>query len=90
MPTCSAAEVTATTTLFYAGGEFQIYVSFAGWLPRRNPEGRVGLSNARDKAVTPLNHPLPGLPTKTRLQQVRKVAWATPPPKRPRQYDIEE
>ena len=29
MPTCSAAEVTATTTLFYGGGEFQIYVSFA-------------------------------------------------------------
>ena len=27
MPTCSAAEVIATTTLFYAG-EFQFYVSF--------------------------------------------------------------
>ena len=29
MPTCSAAEVTATTTLFFNGGEFQFYVSFA-------------------------------------------------------------
>jgi hypothetical protein len=28
MPNCRAAEVTATTTLFDAGGEFQIYVSF--------------------------------------------------------------
>ena len=28
MPTCSAAQVIATTTLFYAGGEFQFYVSF--------------------------------------------------------------
>ena len=28
MPRCSAAEVTATTTLFYGGGDFQIYVSF--------------------------------------------------------------
>ncbi len=29
-PTCSIAEVTATTTLFFSGGEFQFYVSFAG------------------------------------------------------------
>jgi hypothetical protein len=27
-PTCSATEVTATTTQFYAGGEFQFYVKF--------------------------------------------------------------
>ena len=28
-PTCSIAEVTATTTLFFSGGEFQFYVTFA-------------------------------------------------------------
>ena len=27
-PTCSAAEVTATTTLFHGGGEFQFYLKF--------------------------------------------------------------
>ena len=27
-PTCSATEVTATTTLYYGGGEFQFYVKF--------------------------------------------------------------